>query len=224
MQDTDDMKFLNKLIRDGKETSEIWYKKGRIYETHQKYTEAIQSFNKALVLDSECKKAQNQINQINKKTISEDLMPKVKKILSHFIFEQITLSYDDFTKNYLRELEYYENSLGIASLPNYGIQKLHKYKDFVCKSFNLVRNNVTMNFDQLILTLANEHCIVNQEQHDHVWELVINELDENLHEFDQLYRLFCSDFQGFYDPGLHETLSKHITAQFNHLMVLYNSK
>ena len=213
MQNTDDIKILNKLIRDGKETPEIWYKKGKIYEKHQKYTEAISSSKKAIVLESKCEKAQNEINLINRKLISEDLIPNVKKILSKFIFEQIILSYGDFKKNYIEELEYFENSLGIVSLPNYGIQKLHKYKDFVCKSLNLIRNNVTMNFDQLIITLANKKCIVNQEQHERVWELVMNELDENLHDFDLLYRIFCSDFQGFYDPGSIETLSKQIADE-----------
>ena len=75
------MKKLNKLIRDGQESSEIWFKKGRIYKNHQKYDEAVQSFKKALNLDKNFNKAQKELDNINNKLISDDLMLKVKKLI-----------------------------------------------------------------------------------------------------------------------------------------------
>ena len=118
----------------------------------------------------------------------------------------------------------HENNIDFVPFPNYGIEKFHKYKDTLCKTLNLVRNNVTMNFDQLILSLVSKNCIINQEQHELVWDLLMNELDQHLQKFDTLYKIFCSDFQGFYDPGSFETLSKQITDDFKHLLIYYNSQ
>lgn len=103
IHDIDEMKKLNKLIRDGQESSEIWFKKGKIFEQHQKYGDAVKSFKKALSLDDTFNEAQNELNELNKKLISENLMPKVKKVLSQYIYEQLRISYDYFIKNYLQE-------------------------------------------------------------------------------------------------------------------------